>query len=148
MAAMTSATGMKSGESHRQRNASRASILAAISRLEAGLNELKAKKNSRPPGDNSKRKKNDYRQERLKEPPAKTHDKEEREGQTSTGDDKKTTNGVETGHKNNGIPEPIKFWGCGRIRNRRSFCPEYSGNENRRYYMGPIPPRPRKRPRK
>ena len=59
------------------------------------------------PGDNSKRKKNDYRQERRKPLPAKPREKEEREGQTSTGDGNKTANGGETGHKNNGIPEPI-----------------------------------------
>ena len=52
------------------------SILAAISRLE-GLNELKVKQNSRPPSDNSKMKKNDYRQERRKPPPAKPREKEE-----------------------------------------------------------------------
>ena len=52
------------------------SILAAISRLEA---RLKAKQNSRPYGDNSKKKKNDYRQERRKPTPAKPREKEERE---------------------------------------------------------------------
>ena len=100
------------------------SILVTISRLEAGLNELKAKQNSRPPGNNSKRKKNDYRQERRKPPPAKPRQKEEREGQSRTGNGNKTAKDGKTGHKSNGIPEPIKCWGCDRIRYRRSFCPE------------------------
>ena len=100
------------------------SILAAISRLEAGLNELRAKQSSCPPSDNSKKKKSNYRHERHKSPPAKPHEKEGQEGQNPTGDGKKKEIKVETGQKNNGIPEPIKCWGCGRIGYRRSFCQE------------------------
>ena len=108
------------------------SILAAISRLEAGLNELKAKQNSHSPGDNSKKQKNDYRQERRKPPPAKPRENEEREGLTSTGDGSRSAKDGDTGNKSNGIPEPIKCWVCGRIRYHRSFCPECSGNKDRR----------------
>ena len=79
-------------------------ILAAISRLEAGLNDLRAKQSSRPPSDNSKKKKSNYRQERHKSPPAKPQGKVGQEGQTSTGDDKKKESKAETGRKNDGIP--------------------------------------------
>ena len=107
------------------------SILAAISRLEAGLNELRVKQSTRPPNDNSKKKCN-YHQERHKSPPAKPQGKESREAQTPASDDKKLESKTETGRMKNSIPEPIKCWGCGRIGYRRSFCPECSGNENRR----------------
>ena len=107
------------------------SILAAISRLEAGLNELRNKQNSRPPGESSKNKRDNYRQERQQAPPAKPQEKREGEERTTIGDCQKKT-GNETNWKNNGIPELIKCWGCGGIGYRRSFCPECSGNENRR----------------
>ena len=107
------------------------SILTAISRLEAGLNELRSKQNARLSGQ-TQRRKGDHRSQKQKPPSSKTTSREEKEGRTPTGDGKKSDTGGGNDRKNGGPAEPIKCWGCGRIGYRRSFCPDCSGNENRR----------------
>ena len=107
------------------------SILAAISRLEAGLNEIRTKQNSYQSSNNSKKKREHY-QEKRKPPPERTRESNESGSHPPTGDGRKGETSGELGHKNRGPFDPIKRYGCGRIGYRRAFCPECSGNEKRR----------------
>ena len=107
------------------------SILTAISRLEAGLNELRSKQNVHFSGHNQKRR-GDQQFQKRKPPPAKTTSRDDKESRPPTGDGKKSDTGGGNDRRNSGPAEPIKCWGCGRIGYRRSFCPDCSGNENRR----------------
>ena len=100
-------------------------LLAAISRLEAGLNELRSKQNARPSGHNPKRK-GDYRQVKRKPSPANTSNEKEKENRTSVGDGKKSDTGGGPDRKSDKPAGPITCWGCGKIG----------------YRTGPNPPRP------
>ena len=107
------------------------SILTAISRLEAGLNELRSKQNARLSG-HPQRKKGSHRPEKQKQSPSKATSRDEKESRHPTGDGKKSDTGGVNDRWNSGPADPIKCWGCGRIGYRRSFCPDCSGNETRR----------------
>ena len=71
------------------------SILTAISRLEAGLNELRSKQNARLSGTYQKRRV-DQRFQKQKPPPSKTTDGEVKESRPPTGDGKTSDTGEGT----------------------------------------------------
>ena len=92
---------------------------------------MKNKQNSRS-SDGNPRRKGDFRHEKGKPPPTKQNDGKKKGARPSTGGGRSNEDIGEASHKNSGPADPTKYWGCGRIGYRRSFCPDCSGNETRR----------------